>query len=293
MGEGPVRCESDTGEPGTTRPSAAAVALGTGAAVATTVTGANAAPNTVGSVTVPATSPAEQLVHPDPDQYADQARGGALRRERVVRPLLRDLPVRGQHRRQHVPGQARHPEGERPVHHDHLERPDRPAADRQPERVQPPAAHPLPGPDLRPEPRLHAGAGSRSTAGRWTSSSRTPRPSTCTGQPILFGAARPGHGLLRRQHRHRAVELRAELRDERQQLRHHLRPVHARRAERDLRQRRRRLRGQPDHRRQVADAGAVERAEQQRPGHHLRRPRPRLRRLLGQQPHLDQPGRRR
>jgi phospholipase C len=36
---------------------------------------------------------------------------------------------------------------------------------------------------------------------------------------------------LRRQHGHRAVELRAELRDERQQLRHRLRAVHARRAQ--------------------------------------------------------------
>ncbi len=35
----------------------------------------------------------------------------------------------------------------------------------------------------------------------------------------------PGHGLLRRQHRHRAVELRPALRDERQLLRHHVRAV--------------------------------------------------------------------
>ena len=47
--------------------------------------------------------------------------------------------------------------------------------------------------------------------------------------------ARHRHGLLRRQHHHRAVELRAELRHERQQLGHHLRPVHPGRAERDLR----------------------------------------------------------
>ena len=70
--------------------------------------------------------------------------------------------------------------------------------------------------------------------------------------------AGPGHGLLRRQHGHRAVELRAELRDERQQLRHQLRAVHARRAERDLGQRRRRLRRQPDHRQAGrGDAGTV------------------------------------
>ena len=41
-------------------------------------------------------------------------------------------------------------------------------------------------------------------------------------------------GLLRRQHRHRAVELRAALRDERQLVRHDLRPVHPGRAQPDL-----------------------------------------------------------
>ena len=47
--------------------------------------------------------------------------------------------------------------------------------------------------------------------------------------------ARHRHGLLRRQHRHGAVELRAELLDERQRLGHHLRPVHPGRDQRDLR----------------------------------------------------------
>jgi hypothetical protein len=41
------------------------------------------------------------------DRHPDQARGGDLRRERVVRPLLRDVPVRGQHRRDRLSRQAR------------------------------------------------------------------------------------------------------------------------------------------------------------------------------------------
>ena len=69
--------------------------------------------------------------------------------------------------------------------------------------------------------------------------------STCAAGTDEFFQPGLVHGLLRRQHGHRAVELRAELRDERQQLRHRLRAVHARRDERDLGQRRRRLRRQP------------------------------------------------
>ena len=62
-----------------------------------------------------------------------------------------------------------------------------------------------------------------------------------------------GHGLLRRQHRHRALELRAALRHERQLVRHHLRPVDAGRAQPRLRPDRRRdadRRRQPRRRRQ-------------------------------------------
>ncbi len=46
--------------------------------------------------------------------------------------------------------------------------------------------------------------------------------------------ARHRHGLLRRQHRDRPVELRPVLLDERQRLGHQLRPVHPRRHQRDL-----------------------------------------------------------
>ena len=50
-----------------------------------------------------------------PRPHADQARRGDLRRERVVRPLLRHLPVRGEHRRHPVRRQAGHADGQRPV----------------------------------------------------------------------------------------------------------------------------------------------------------------------------------
>ena len=56
-------------------------------------------------------------------------------------------------------------------------------------------------------------------------------PLTCSAARVL--PARHRHGLLRRQHRHRRVELRPVLRDERQQLGHLLRPVHPRRGQRD------------------------------------------------------------
>ena len=55
----------------------------------------------------------------------------------------------------------------------------------------------------------------------------------------------PDHGLLRRQHRHRHLELRPELRHERQPLQHRLRPLHPRRAEPGLRPDPRRHRNTP------------------------------------------------
>jgi phospholipase C len=58
MGEGPVIVRVRHRRARYYAAIATAVVIGTGAAVATTVTGANAAPNTVDSVTVPATSPA-------------------------------------------------------------------------------------------------------------------------------------------------------------------------------------------------------------------------------------------
>ena len=58
MGEGPITVRVRHRRARYYAAIATAVVLGTGAAVAATVTGANAAPNTVGSVTVPATTPA-------------------------------------------------------------------------------------------------------------------------------------------------------------------------------------------------------------------------------------------
>ena len=100
--------------------------------------------------------------------------------------------------------------------------------------------------------------------------------------------AEPGDGLLRRQHSHRAVELRPALRDERQLLQRHLRALDAGRDERDLRQHvRRDLR--PDQRRVRRDAvhrGPGQRGRDPRvpaaAGHRarLQRRRPQLRHLL-------------
>ena len=103
-----------------------------------------------------------------------------------------------------------------------------------PNTSQPDAAHPLAGSHLRPGPRVHAGAGSgqRREDGQVRPVHRDLDLHRDTDHPVR--RARAGHGLLRRQHGHRAVELRAELRDERQQLRHRVRPVHAGRAEPDL-----------------------------------------------------------
>ena len=102
----------------------AATVIGAGLAVGATVAGANAAPRTAGSAAPD--QPGGQLDRPARrDRDADQAPGRDLPGERVVRPLLRDLSVRGQHRRDHLPRQARHPDGERPVQ-PITRRPDRP-----------------------------------------------------------------------------------------------------------------------------------------------------------------------
>jgi phospholipase C len=170
----------------------------------------------------------------------------------------------------------------REVEHPEGRQPDAEPAERQPEPLQPDAADPVPGADLRPGPQLHAGAAGL-RQGRSPTSSRSTRASTPAHRRT--GAARPGDGLLRRQHRHRAVELRAELRDERQQLRHHLRPVHPGRDQPDLR---------PDHGARwsptrsgtkVSDSVVATRnSNGVGTGH--QRPRPGLRRLLGRN-HTD------
>ena len=115
-----------------------------------------------------------------------------------------------------------------------------------PNTYNPHPAHPLPGAHLRPGPRLPAGAGGvrRRQDGQVRPVHEHAHLHRHADHPVR--RARPGHGLLRRQHRHRAVELRPELRDERQQLQHELRAVHPRRAQRHRRQRQPRLRGQPE-----------------------------------------------
>ena len=92
---------------------------------------------------------------------ADQAPRRDLRRERVVRPLLRHLPVRGEHGRHPVHAKPGTPTVNGLYTKITEVRPGRPAAHQQPERVQPAAADPLRGAHLRPEPRLHAGAEGR------------------------------------------------------------------------------------------------------------------------------------
>ncbi len=95
---------------------------------------------------------------------------------------------------------------------------------------------------------------------------------SAAGRRCLAGRQGPGDGLLRRQHRHRAVELCAELRHERQQLRHGFRPVFAGRGEPHRRPDRRRRRHPQRHRRR-------DRRRPWRP-HDDRRPRPDRRHLL-------------
>ena len=64
-----------------------------------------------------------------------------------------------------------------------------------------------------------------STTARWTGSRRPSAPAPAPARPGSRCSRRRRHELLRRQHRHRAVELRPALRDERQLLRHDVRAV--------------------------------------------------------------------
>ena len=155
---------------------AAAVALGAGAAAGATAASASTAAAKVSfaGYHVPAKVSASL---PQQDRDPDQARRGDLRRERVVRPLLRHLPRRGEHGRHPVHRQAGHAGRQRPVLEDHEEeRPDRPAADGQPEPVRPAAADQLRGAHLGPEPQLHRRSSWPRTTGRWTCSSSRPSP---------------------------------------------------------------------------------------------------------------------
>ena len=97
-------------------------------------------------------------------------------------------------------------------------------------------SRPLAVRDLRPGPQLQrragaAHAGPHGPVRREGRSRRLGRAEQRQRRPSLRlrQGPGPGDGLLRRQHRHRALELRAELRDVRQLLRHDLRAVDARR----------------------------------------------------------------
>ena len=168
----------------------------------------------------------------------DQARRRDLRRERLVRPLLRDLPERDEPRgRVDVLPGARHAVGDGPL---------RVAPDREPEWRQPRAPRPArsrASPHLQPEPQLPA----RAERLRRRSDGQVHRVERhrdhdrqrSRGHPLrpddgadALDERRPG--LLRRQHGHSGVELRPALCAERQLLRHDLRALLARRRERRL-----------------------------------------------------------
>ncbi len=148
-----------------------------------------------------------------PHRNTDQASRGHLRRERLVRPLLRDLPERDQHRRNAIHRGEGHPDGEQPGHLGHTHH--------QPQPLPAEAPHPGSGPHLRPEPQLCGG-----TAGRRRRQDGHVRPEDEHGHVHrALRSAGSRHGLLRRKHRHGPVELRTELLDERQLLGHDLRAV--------------------------------------------------------------------
>ncbi|CAK7283542.1 putative Biosynthetic Aromatic amino acid aminotransferase beta [Streptomyces misionensis JCM 4497] len=211
------------------------------------------------------------------DRDADPARRRALRREHLLRPLLRHVPEGRQHGRHEVHRVEEDPEGHR---HPRA----RGAAEEQPEPVRAEAAVPVPGDDLRPEPLLRPGAV------RLQRRQGRPVRAEHRGRQVQRRPVRragPGDGLLRRQHRHRAVELRPAVHAERPRLQLQLRPVHARRAQPGLRQHARRGLRRPGHRQADLEAGLVHGpvAGQERCRHRRQRPGPGLGRLLRQGPH--------
>ena len=223
MGEGPATVRVRYRKARRYAAIGAATVMGAGLAVAATVTGANAAPSSVSQtqtssasswITSGTATPIKHLV--------------VIFQENVsFDHYFGTYPYAANTDGSHLPGQEGHQAGERPVQEDHQERPGRPAAHEQPQPLQPHAAYSLAGPHLRPEPRLHAGAEGRERRedGHVRPEHQHPRLHRDAHHPVR--RTRAGDGLLRRQHRHGPVELRAELRDERKQLGHHLRAVHA------------------------------------------------------------------
>ena len=214
----------------------------------------------------------------------DQARRRDLRRERLLRPLLR-RPTR----RRPTPTARR------------STRPRRHAEGQQPDDVE--AARPS-NPNLYQPTRL------RSAQALTCDQNHNYGPEQKADERRRDGPVRPER---QRRHLHGGLfgapgltmdyydgntvtglwNYAAALRDVGQLLRHDVRPVDARRAQPDLRpdprrsRRSTRRRGAP-----TTDAYAVVVAERQRRRHGHQRPGPGVRRLLGQQPHVDQqPGR--
>ena len=222
------------------------------------------------------------------DQDPDQARGRDLRRERLLRPLLRHLPEGDQQRRRH---QVQREEGHAArtttwsrrkllKKNPNLYKPFRLAADA--------------GRDLRPEPQLHGRAEGRTTTARWTSSSRTSASTPAGG---LFGAP----GLTMDYYDGNTVtglwNYAQNFAMSRQLLRQRLRAVDARArstwspARPTASSRSTPTTGAPIPTRPTV---LVAPGRRHGVGTIIGDPRPGLRRLLGQQPHRDQPpGRRR
>ncbi len=173
---------------------------------------------------------------------ANQASRRDLRREHLLRSLFRDLSqgLESQ-RRTGVSRAARYTDGQRP---------ERRAPDPQSEsqhrqwrrRQQPVPAQSFAGVDRVAKPRLHAGAArvQQGSDGSVSARSRHCRQRRDEADRT-DGDERHNDGVLRRQHGHRDVELRAAFRDERQLVRNRFRAVDGRRPQPDCRPDQRRL----------------------------------------------------
>ena len=163
------------------------------------------------------------------DGHADSASRGDHRRKRVLRPLLRDLPLRREHRRPSVSRGTRNARrrrtapGDQPLAASGAQARHR-SADRQPERGAAAAARLEPDraarrrrrtAHVRPGPQLRARTGSV----RRRQDGPVPTEHRDRHRHLRLWHAVPGldgDGLLRRQHPHGALELRAAIRHERQ-----------------------------------------------------------------------------
>ena len=171
----------------------------------------------------------------------DQARRRDLPGERLVRPLLRHLSERGEHRRPAVHGAPGTPavDGLPPATDPSLP----PALQHTTDLLTPTRTRAAAAARQQRDRRCRAAPGGQLTCDQDHNYSDEQQAfdggtmdqfvqSVGTGSRQRRRSARPatpahGHGLLRRQHRHRALELRPALRDERQLLQHDVRAVRA------------------------------------------------------------------